>query len=49
MILNDQADLTKSQIKILGGESDYSQNFIIVFSRFNSQLSIAEKKISQLK
>lgn len=47
MILKDQAWFGKEPNK--KGESDYSQNFIIVFSRFNSQLGIAEKKISQLK
>lgn len=47
-ILSDQADLTKKKSnKNFLGENYNGQNLTIIFSRFNSQLDIAEKKFSE--
>lgn len=47
-ILNDQADLTKDQIKIFEVKI-MSPDLTIIVNRFNSQLDLAEKKISELE
>lgn len=48
-ILSDQEDLTKKKTKHFLGENYNGQNLTIMFSRFNSQLDIAEKRFGELE
>lgn len=41
--------LINDQLDIFEGKTYNSQNLAIILNRFNSQLDIAEKKISQLE